>query len=323
MNRSAKVMIARFPGNNSEHPASSQWVIDVATRMAKDPRISEVIHWVKSDTPITMVRNEAMKYAKSEKVDVLVMIDSDMNPDHISAEVRSERPFWDSSFDYYWKHYDRGPMLIAAPYVGPAPYELPYIFHWKNRESGHPNPDWQLEMFSREQASERTGFEEVPALPTGLILIDMRVIEPMQYKGRMVTLPPPYFYYAFTDKFETHKAMTEDVAFTRDCHLLGVHVLVNWDAWACHVKLKHCGKPQILPSNIVGDSYLRALTNLAGDESVVMLGDSPCPRPDKKPEKQIVNPKEPPTLPAEEDVEHVCVPPKKTRRVKLKLRKRA
>ena len=122
------------------------------------------------------------------------MIDSDMQPDHISKEIPSVKPFWDSSFDYWWEHHHQGPMLIAAPYVGPAPSECPYIFKWKNRESDHPNPDWQLEMFSREQAAERAGFEEVPALPTGLIFIDMRVFSGFQYAGKTITLPPPWFY---------------------------------------------------------------------------------------------------------------------------------
>ena len=168
-------MIARFPGDNSEHPASSQWVIDVSARMMKDPRISEVTHWYKSDTPITMVRNEAVEVAKARGADILVMIDSDIKPDHVAPGIPSSKLFWESSFDYFWKHYEKGPMLIAAPYVGPAPNEWPYIFQWKCLQSHHPNPDWQLEMFSREAAAERAGFEHVPALPTGLILIDMRV----------------------------------------------------------------------------------------------------------------------------------------------------
>lgn len=281
-------MIARFPGDNSEHPASSQWVIETNLECLKDPRVSEVLNWYKSDTPITIVRNECVLNAIDMGVDLLVMIDSDMKPDHQAPKIPSDRKFWKSSFDHWYENYHKGPAIIAAPYVGPAPSEIPYIFQWKTRESGHPNPDWQLEMFSREAAAERSGFEQVPALPTGLIAIDMRVFTGFDYQGQHVKLAPPWFYYEYHDDFQARKASTEDVTFTRDAHILGARVMVNWDAWAIHIKLKECCKPQILPPNMVGDAYKKALGVLPSDESMVILGDSPAPRP-----KQLVNPKDP------------------------------
>ena len=78
-----KVMFARFPGGNSEHPASSDWVMDSIVKAIADPRIGKgniKRAWV-ADTPITMSRNRVVKQALELEMDYLCMIDSDMQPD--------------------------------------------------------------------------------------------------------------------------------------------------------------------------------------------------------------------------------------------------
>ncbi len=70
------VMIARFPGGNSEHPDTTDWLIPTVITMKADPRIKDVLNWRIADTPITMGRNHAIVLAQEKKVDFLVMIDS-------------------------------------------------------------------------------------------------------------------------------------------------------------------------------------------------------------------------------------------------------
>lgn len=275
MKRTASIMIARFPGNFSEHPTTTDWCLNTLRKMHEDDRIGRVHNWQMSDTPITMVRNKCVLEALDRKVDLLVMIDSDMYPDRLNLSVTSEQPFWESSFDWWYKRYDYGPSIIAAPYVGPPPHELPYIFRWRTRETLNPNPDWQLEMFTREEAAERSGIEEVAALPTGLILIDMRLFTGFSARdGRTLKLPPPWFEYEWTDKTKSHKASTEDVYFTRNASMMGCPCFVNWDAWAIHWKWKGCGKPIILPCDAVSEAYRVAMHNPPSNETMMVLPGS-------------------------------------------------
>lgn len=272
--RQYKVMVARFPGNNSEHPASSGWVIENVLKMQKDPRISQIIPWRESDTPITMVRNKCVKAALDMGVDYLLMIDADMSPD-----LPGEKPFWDTAWEFMmsrreleshshpdgpWNPTLVSPATIAAPYCGPPPNELPYIFRWRKRETDNPNVDFKLEMFTREEAAIRSGIESVAALPTGLILYDVRLFK---------TLPPPWFRYEYTDNLEIAKATTEDVYQTRNAAILGFPQYVAWDCWAGHVKLKTVQKPTVLTSDVVSEQIREAVLNgHRSDEKVMIVG---------------------------------------------------
>jgi hypothetical protein len=236
----SKVMFARFPGGHVEHPDTTDWLVETVIKAKKDPRISEVLNWRKSDTPITMVRNEAVEVARRAGADFIVMIDNDMRPD-----LPGEKKFWDVAWPFMCDLNVRrnagiehaGPCIIGAPYCGPPPSENVYIFHWTTQQSDHPNPDFALSQFGREEAAIRTGIEEVAALPTGLIIIDIKVFD---------MLDPPYFYYEYTDHTESHKASTEDVTFTRDATMAGCPCFVAWDCWAGHHKPKCVGKPGLL-----------------------------------------------------------------------------
>ena len=294
--RKYSVLIARFPGQHQEHPDSSNWVIDTIRKMDRDPRISKVGRFTKSDTPITMVRNEAVKMALAADVDYLLMIDADMSPD---LDLPNAKPFWDSSWEWMMKrreneekyryraqdgvtqlHADGSPVrsnepgfafapaTIAAPYCGPSPNEHCYIFKWKSRESGSANKNFKLAMFEREDAALRGGIEEVAALPTGLILYDMRVFK---------ALPKPWFDYEWADAERSAKASTEDVYQTRNASLLGFPQYVNWDAWAGHVKLKTVGKPVVHTVEDVSEALRGAIVggHHRGDQVRIM----DCQRP--------------------------------------------
>lgn len=279
-----KVMVARFPGNLSEMPTSSGWVMKTALEMARDERISEIVPYWESDTPITMVRNRAVKAALELQCDYLLMIDSDMAPD---CEPDG-RPFWSTAWNFLMNRREQEeafrlghasedheilerairdefpPATIAAPYCGPAPNELVYVFRWKSKESHSADLGFKLEMIDRDDAARRGGIESVAALPTGLILYDTRVFR---------ILPPPWFEYEYADPpFNTTKATTEDVYQTRNASLLGLPQFCAWDCWAGHNKNKRVRKPRPVTSDIVSDAIARAISSgRTGREQLVFM----------------------------------------------------
>lgn len=258
------VLFARFPFFDQEVPASTDWMIETVLKASKDKRISDIFHTKVDDTPITASRNRVFEYAKRLGVDLLLMIDADMHPDiGMKPETRilSAKPFWDTALDFMLAH--NGPCVIGAPYCGPPPHENVYVFRPRNRQSNHPNIDVQIEQFTREEAAERGGIEEVFALPTGLVLIDMRCVEKLRF---------PYFDYDWKGDGpcckvcgqpepgpRAERASTEDVYWSRNLALAGVKQYVAWDCWAGHKKRKLVGKPTLLTMDAVRQEYRDAI----------------------------------------------------------------
>lgn len=266
---SYSIMVARFPGQNQEHPESAGYVMGLMETLHNDDQISKIVPWRLSDTPITMSRNRCIKEALNLNVDYVLMIDADMSPD---CEPGAP-PFWETAWEFMMerrrqesthaelaeidKAYDTPdmkvpPATIAAPYCGPPPVENVYVFKWASKSTGDADPSFKLEMFDRDHAAHKTGIEEVAALPTGLILYDTRVFK---------QLPPPWFEYEWTDQYRTHKASTEDVFQTRNASIMGLPQYVTWDCWAGHVKTKLVCKPQPLTikqmQKVYADAILR------------------------------------------------------------------
>jgi hypothetical protein len=239
-------------GISSEVPDIREWMVPLVASASKDPRIDNIRIWNLADTPITMTRNRAVLQAREFGVDVLVMVDSDMKPDMLP----DGKPFFQSSFDFLVEHYHKGPCVIGAPYCGPPPVECVYVFRWNNMQSYNPNPDFQLEMYDRHTAVKMSGIQECAALPTGLIMYDMRAFELTEPRAEN---DKPWFYYEWKDKFAAEKASTEDVTQTRDLSLVGTQklgynpVFCNWDAWAGHWKPKCVGKPQFLEAGHIAN----------------------------------------------------------------------
>ena len=99
------------------------------------------------------------------------------------------------------------------------------------------------------------GIQEVAALPTGLILIDMQAIQKFTEHH-----DPPFFYYEYDTDKQTKKASTEDVTFTRDLSLAGIKQYCNWDAWAGHWKRELVyGPPKILRAEMLSDRFRKAV----------------------------------------------------------------
>ena len=259
-------------GYSAIHPSIKNWWAKTYHVMRADDRIGDIFTEDPCDTPVPMVRNKAVENARTCGADVLVMVDSDMWPDRRLGRDPSAKPFWDSSFDLLYERWCRGDYtVIGAPYCGPPPHESPYVFTYRNFRSAHPNPDLRLEMFSREEVVGRTGFEEVAALPTGLIMYDMRIFQVMD---------PPYFYYEYKDKFQSEKASTEDVTATRDVSLLTQSRLgynpcfCNWDAWAGHMKPLCVDKPQAICVEDVALKYHEAMRHgIKARERLTFVGE--------------------------------------------------
>lgn len=264
-----KVMVCQFPGGNSTHPDVSDWVLETVLKMEKDPSIGpgNVVLWRRADTPVTMTRNLSLLKAEKEGADYVLMVDSDMSPD---LPYPGAVPFWDAAWPFVQAH--AGPCVIAAPYCGPPPDECVYVFEWQNKESGGANPDMQLAMVPRSKAADLHGIQRAAALPTGLMLIDMRAV---------ARLPHPRFYYEWKGDGEkcsccgvpkpgpqAVKASTEDVTFSRDLDAAGAPMYCAWDSWAGHHKSKVVGKPFNIPADTVPRALLaraQALPRISAD----------------------------------------------------------
>ena len=266
-------------GISSEHPDIREWMIPLVAEASKDERIGSLRVWNLSDTPITMTRNRAVLQAREHGVDVLVMVDSDMKPDMLWGQDEAAKQFFPSSFDFLVNHYHKGPCVIGAPYCGPPPVECVYVFRWQSMQSLHPNPDFQLEMYDRHTAVKLAGIQECAALPTGLIMYDMRAFELTEPK---TAEDRPWFYYEWKDMFCAEKASTEDVTQTRDLSLVGTQklgynpVYCNWDAWAGHWKPKCVGKPQFIDASQVAQKMRQSFE--ANVDSSVKLVDLKAPQ---------------------------------------------
>lgn len=267
--RKLKVYFAFFPygGNGgfaSEHPAIRNWFPRVLRGLWADERVSEVEWNDFNDTPITMTRNAAVNVARKRGADVLVMVDSDMHPDH-ALEVQNDqtaKPFISSSFDKIYEHWDQGPLVICAPYCGaPLVEENVFVFRWTSRITDNPDRDWRMEQYPRFEAQNKIGFEEVAAAATGLMMVDMRAFQITEPEDES---EKPWFYYEYRDKYHDEKVSTEDVTFLRDTSMMGLAklgynpVLVNWDAWAGHYKPKCVSKPRVATADKVSRKHARA-----------------------------------------------------------------
>jgi hypothetical protein len=273
--RTYKVAVARFPGDGTERKETVGWLIKTVCEMSRDPRISDIHSICIASTPIYASRNKAVLEAREAGCQYALFLDSDMAPD---IPLPGAKPFWATAFDFMVARREAeatadpddlkpggrlAPATIAAPYCGPPPNELCYVFHWSSQESDTPNPNFRLEMIPREMAAMKAGIEEVAALPTGLILYDMRVFD---------VLPVPWFDYEWTDATKSERASTEDVFQTRNASLLGLPQYAAWSCFSGHMKMKLVGRPTIVTRDQVHTSLAEAvLRGLDSDDRLVTL----------------------------------------------------
>lgn len=256
-------------GISSEVPDIREWWAETMLEMRGDPRIGQIFSRTIADTPITMVRNRFVRMAKEAGAHLLLMVDSDQDP-NLWKRIGG-KPFWKTAFDAIYDHYGKGPLVVGAPYCGtPNAGENCYVFYWDDNGSHGEETGMRLEMYPRQLAAQMAGVQECAALPTGMILYDMRafdLIEPVsltpdqvldQFREGKLTqsqtlaaLAGGYFHYEWKDTHADEKSSTEDVQNTRDISLAGIHKLgynpvrCAWDCWVGHWKPWCVGKPQM------------------------------------------------------------------------------
>lgn len=308
--RKYKLAICRFPGDGWEKQECTTWLMRTLVEMKNDPRIDGISDQVYCDTPITMTRNRAVLKSRLHGCDYILMIDSDMGPDYLLADGQPEpntKPFWKTAWDFMMARREEEelerkcasmefdeqneieaavfskfpPATICAPYCGPPPDECCYIFEWHSYESGCPDPPaFRLQMINREEAACRAGIQEAAALPTGLILYDIRVFNELEKQNGL-----PWFDYEWEGGLEGYrhlKVTTEDVYQTRNASLLGMPQYVIWDAWAKHHKQKGVSKPYVITRDQVHKCLAHAVE--AGRTSRERLTFATRPKLPEKPQ---------------------------------------
>lgn len=268
-------------GLRAEVPDIRQWAVKTAIVAKADPRIEEVLTTDISDTPVTMSRNYAVQWARQNKVDVLVMVDSDQAPDLYVGTDPEAVPFFETAFDFVYERWGKTPTVIASPYCGPPPHpvtgglSLVYVFRWTNHGSPDTHVDMKLEAYARTEAEMMRGIQPCAALPTGLIMFSIDAFD---------LVPEPVFYYEFEGATEdvrgpeARKASTEDVTATRDISLAGHMklgkdvVFCAWSSWAGHWKPICVGRPVSIKADHVAKSLRDAvLKGVHSDDRLINL----------------------------------------------------
>lgn len=277
-----KLLIHRFPGNGSERMECVNWLVNACVGYKDSPDIEVLFPRFRQDTPIDMVRNEAVLAARRLGADYLCLVDSDIEPDYQcggfapAADFQPDaKQFLPSSLKFLRSL--PGPAVVAAPYCGPPPAEYVYVFDW-DWTGNVERPDFRgkIEMIPRNDAAHRTGFQQVAALPTGLMLIDMRVFD---------IVPGPWFYYETDCPNWSRKASTEDVTFSRDCAMCRVPIYCNWDSWCRHWKTVGVGKPLRASMDIVNPRIAEIVAaGYRRDERVKFVGQDAPAWPDWLPQ---------------------------------------
>lgn len=244
------VLIARLSYNGTERVEIANWLVQTAIELHNHPRVANVFHKIMMGYPTPRIRNSVMKLCREKGIHFAVMIDDDTVPDVHSPgaavgyehlpKMRDQQNFFPAALDFALEH--PGPCVIGAPYCAGPPEERVLVSRFREKQSDDPsahcNGGLKLECFTRDEAAPKTGFEMVSALPTGLILIDMRVC---------AVLKPPYFDYEYRDEEQTELASTEDTVFSRNALYLGVPQYVAWQSWCAHLKIKAVGRPRKYP----------------------------------------------------------------------------
>ncbi len=262
------VLIARLSYSGYERVEIANWLVQTALALHDHPRVANVFHKIMTGYPTPLVRNQVLKICREKRIDFAVMIDDDIVPDVHSpdaavgydhlAKMRDQSNFFPAALDFALEH--PGPCVIGAPYCAGPPEERVLVSRFREKSSDDPNAmtgGLELTCFSRDEAAERTGFEMVSSLPTGLILIDMRTLD---------TLGAPWFSYEYADHWESRLASTEDTVFSRNALYLGIPQYCAWSSWCAHVKTKPVGRPRRYPMAAVPAQVEKAIRERIAEE---------------------------------------------------------
>lgn len=184
----------------------------------------ETVFEVKAGYPITVLRNQSCKEAIRLGFDYLLMIDNDMVPDSEIGTDKRAKVFLPNAIEFAEAN---KPCIVGAPYCTGGDKQECNVFKYESTADQSATMPANVVRFSRKEASERTGFEAVPAIGTGMLLISV---------AALAKIEKPYFKYEYTNDDQTQLLMTEDIYFTRNASWSGVGVYTFWDGWAGHRK---------------------------------------------------------------------------------------
>lgn len=243
-----KIAVAVFTYDGNMAHEIPDWFHATHTEvLAKHPRVDSVGFQTFEGYPVTRLRNKALHVAQSEGFDYLLMLDNDMVPDVEGRTDPKAVPFFPSALDFAMK---TGPCCVGAPYCAAPPRCDCIVMKWEPVAAPHAILPATMTRYSQREAALATGFEEVPALPTGCLLIDMRI---------MRALVPPYFQYEYATGLEIELAATEDVVFTRNMSFIGIPQFVAWDSWAGHIKKQVIRKPRFVDPRTISKVIRKTL----------------------------------------------------------------
>ena len=89
-------------------PEIALWLVELTGKLRSDQRIGRIGIRKFGDVPLTMERNRVVKVAKDQGFDMILMLDSDNQPDGYVGKRSWAKPFWDSSFDFAFERMKRG-----------------------------------------------------------------------------------------------------------------------------------------------------------------------------------------------------------------------
>lgn len=221
-----RVCLARSAGHFSELTPFVTWFAALSFRLGRDPRIKDVIYQQPNSPRILLNRNLIVKSALESKCDFLLMVDPDMQPDFLANELGAI-DFWKSSFEFMLRN--RG-CVIGAPACSGYPKRDPCVWRLD------PEMDKVVRVTREEAGRQRPCLEQVSAIGTGLMLIDMQIFDKLEQ---------PWFDDVYLDKSKTRLTMSQDVWFCRQVNKAEFPVFCNWSAWAAHWKYEPVCRPEI------------------------------------------------------------------------------
>ena len=247
------ILIARLSYNGYERVEIGTWLAQTEGVLNSHPRVNNLLHAPFQGYPTPCVRNQILVAAQKYGAHFAVMVDDDMIPDCNSAhcatkhtrlaQMADQKNFFPHVLDFMLAH--NVPCVVGAPYCAGPPEERVLVTRFREFDENNANGPTEgvgLQGFAREEVYDRTGFEMVSALPTGLMMIDMRAL---------AFLSPPWFEYEYETDVHDKLASTEDTVFSRNLCYMDVPQYCVWDSWAAHVKLKFVGRPRKYPLGAV------------------------------------------------------------------------
>ena len=214
----SKLAIVRPTGFRLQCPELATWLMELAFKIASAGDI-DIVSIQGQNWRVPMLRNKAVQDAREAGCQYMLMVDPDAVPDRYGGS------FWSEAWPLIQQH---PAQVLASPAVGPYPDRLVNVF---KRHQG------KLHRLSH-KATELSGWHEVDAVGTHLMLVGMEVFDRIE---------PPYFHDIYTDAAETELVQTQDVYFCEKVRAADMKVMVNFSCWSGHWQNSIVDPPGMTP----------------------------------------------------------------------------